>query len=122
MGKDVHFDQVFAETLENRFLRWTYRLYPDSFPPYALDDHVVVGGYYFDVKDTSYTLTSTGGGTELKISMGYRVTTQCNWYAEPLARYLLANFEKVVLDLYRGRSETQSASPSLQPTPASGRD
>jgi hypothetical protein len=121
MGKDVHFDQVFTESREYRYVHWTYRLYPDSFPPYALDDHVVVGGYYFDVKDTSYTLTPTGDSTELRINMGYRVTTQFNWYAEPLARYLLGNFEEVVLDFYRRRSETPSANPAVQPTPARGR-
>ena len=105
MGKDVHFDQVFTERQENRYAHWTYKLYPDSFPPYALDDHVVVGGYYFDVRDTSYTLTPISEGTELRINMGYRVTTQFNWYAEPLARYLLGNFEEVVLKFYRRRSE-----------------
>lgn len=104
MGKDVHFDQVFTAVETNRYVHWTYRLYPDSFPPYALDDHVVVGGYYFDVNDTSYTLTPTGTGTELRIKMSYRVTTQFNWYAEPLARLLLGNFEEVVLDFYRRRS------------------
>jgi hypothetical protein len=107
MGKDVHFDQVFAESRENEYVRWNYRLYPDSFPPYALDDHVVVGGYYFDVHDTSYTLTRTDVGTELKVNMGYRVTTQFNWYAEPLARNLLENFESVVLEFYRHRSEAR---------------
>jgi hypothetical protein len=105
MGKDVHFDQVFTERSENRYVHWTYRLYPDSFPPYALDDHVLVGGYYFDVKDTSYSLVPVREGTELKINMGYRVTTQFNWYADPLARYLLGNFEDIVLEFYRHRSE-----------------
>ena len=108
MGKDVHFDQVFTDWQENRYVRWTYRLYPDSFPPYALDDHVVVGGYYFDVKDTSYALKPNGDGTELRITMGYRVTTQFNWYAEPWARFLLGNFEEVVLDFYRRRSEARA--------------
>jgi len=105
MGKDVHFDQVFTDLQEYEFVRWTYRIYSDSFPPYALDDHVVVGGYYFDVIDTSYALRQTGDGTELRIKMGYRVTTQFNWYAEPWAQYLLGNFEDNVLDFYRRRSE-----------------
>ena len=73
-----------------------------------LDDHVVVGGYYFDVKDTSYALKPNGDGTELRITMGYRVTTQFNWYAEPWARFLLGNFEEVVLDFYRRRSEARA--------------
>jgi hypothetical protein len=112
MGKRVHFDQVFTDSRENRYVRWTYRLYPDSFPPNALDDHVLVGGYYFDIRDTSYTLTPAGAETELKISMGYRVTTQFNWYADMWARFLLGNFEEVVLDFYRHRSE-QSLDPGL---------
>jgi hypothetical protein len=111
MGKDVHFDQVFTDWQENRYVRWTYRLYPDSFPPYALDDHVVVGGYYFDVNDTSYALTPIGDGTELRIRMRYRVTTQFNWYAEPWAQFLLGNFEEVVLDFYRRRSEARAGRP-----------
>jgi hypothetical protein len=105
MGKDVHFDQVVAAAHENRHVRFTYRLYPDSFPPYALDDHVVVGGYYFDIQDTAYTLTPVAAGTELKVRMGYRVTTQFNWYSQPLARAMLGNFEETVLDFYRRRSE-----------------
>ena len=105
MGKNIHFDQVFTQRVENRSARWTYRMYPDSFPPYALDDHVLVGGYYFDVRDTSYTLMPVAEGTEVRVSMGYRVTTQFNWYAEPLARLLLGNFEEVALDFYRRRSE-----------------
>ena len=70
MGKDVHFDQVFTERVENRYAHWTYRLYPDSFPPYALDDHVLVGGYYFDVRDTSYCLFPVPEGTQLTMRVG----------------------------------------------------
>jgi hypothetical protein len=117
MGKDIHYDQVFTEQRENQYVHWNYRLYPDSFPAYALDDHVVVGGYYFDVKDTSYSLTPVGDGTELRIRMNYRVTTQFNWYAEPLARYLLGNFEEVVLEFYGRRSVAQSSS-LIRPTEA----
>jgi hypothetical protein len=108
MGKNVHFDQVFTAFEEYRYVHWRYRLYEDSFPAYALDDHVLVGGYYFDVPDTAYTLTRAGAHTELRIRMGYRVTTQFNWYAGPLARYLLGNFEDVVLEFYRRRSEAGS--------------
>jgi hypothetical protein len=113
MGKNVHYDQVSTAWLENRYVHWQYRLYPDSFPPYALDDHVVVGGYYFDIRNTSYQLTPRDNATELRIRMGYRVTTQFNWYAETLARYLLGNFEEIVLDFYRRRSESQAAAAAI---------
>ena len=55
-----------------------------------MDDHVTIGGHYFDLLDTAYTLTPTGGqATELRITMHYRVSTQFNWYADGVARLLI---------------------------------
>lgn len=106
MGKGVHFDQIVAEWRENQYVRWTYRFDDDSFPPRALDDHVKIGGHYFDFKDTSYTLTPHGQTTELKLRMQYRVSTQFNWYADTVAQFLLGDVEEALLKLYRQRSET----------------
>lgn len=108
MGKKVHFDQVFTDWQENHYVRWTYRFYEDSFPPNALDEHVVIGGHYFDFKDTSYTLTPYGDATKLKLNMRYRVSTQFNWYADPIAKFLVGNVEEAVLEFHRHRSERRS--------------
>ena len=105
MGKNVYFDEAITESREPHFVRWVYRFHEDSFPPYALDEHVVIGGHYFDLIDTSYTLTPKGDRTELKVRMRYRVSTQFNWYADPIARILLGNMEEANLDFYRVRSE-----------------
>ncbi len=106
MGKAVHFDQVATAWQENRHVRWIYRFYPDSFPPQALDDHVTIGGRYFDLIDTEYTLQPIDpDSTSLKIKMSYRVSTQFNWYADEVARLLVGNFEEVILAFYRGRAE-----------------
>jgi hypothetical protein len=107
MGKNVYFDQVLAEVQPHRHVRWTYRFYPDSFPPHALDEHVVLGGHYFDVKDTAYTLTPRGSATELKVKMHYRVSTQFNWYADPVAQFLIGNLQETNLAYYRKRSEIE---------------
>ena len=105
MGKNVYFDEVIAQADEPRFVRWLYRFHPDSFPPYALDEHVVIGGHYFDLVDTSYTLEPRGDRTELAVRMRYRVSTQFNWYADPVARFLLADMAAANLGFYRARSE-----------------
>jgi uncharacterized protein YndB with AHSA1/START domain len=106
MGKGIHFDQVVAEEQPGRYIRWTYRFAPDSVPPRALDDHVAIGGTYFDMLDTSYTLEPSGAGTVLRIRMHYRVSTQFNWYVVPIADALFGNFEETILDFYRRRSES----------------
>lgn len=118
MGKGIYFDQVAADWHENRHVRWTYRFYENSFPRYALDDHVVIGGHYFDLTDTSYTLTPKGDQTALRVRIQYRVSTRFNWYADPVARVLLGNVADVNLEYYRHRSEsaTRVSAPDAQST------
>lgn len=104
-GKGVHFDEVIREWEPLRHVRWTYRFAEDSFPPGALDDHVKVGGAYFDLRDTSYTLTPEAGGTRLHIRVSYRISTDFDAYANWVAQRLLGNFSEVILDMYKARSE-----------------
>lgn len=104
MGKGIHFDQVAVAFERYRRVKWTYRFAPDSFPAYALDDHVRIGGDFFDLADTEYRLTPIGEKTRLDIHMSYRVSTRFNWYAEPVARFLIGNFEEVILNFYAQRA------------------
>lgn len=106
MGKGIHFSQKAVQWELNRYVRWTYRFEEDSFPPGAMDDHVRIGGHYFDVIDSDMTLTPTGpGSTQVKMRMHYRVSTQFNWYAKFIASSLIGNFEEVILGLYAQRSK-----------------
>jgi hypothetical protein len=106
MGKAIHFKQIASEWRENRFVRWTYRFSPDSFPPNALDDHVRIGGHYFDLISTDYVIVPVDDKTvALKFRMSYRVSTQFNWYANKVAQLLIGNFGEVILDFYRHRAE-----------------
>lgn len=103
MGKGIHFTQHSTQWQANRYVRWTYQFSDDSFPPGALDDHVKIGGQYFDVIDTEYVLKPIGSNsTALTARMHYRVSTQFNWYAKRLASGLIGNFEEAVLGLYAG--------------------
>lgn len=105
MGKGIHFQQVSHDWQPQRYVHWQYRFAEDSIPARALDDHVKIGGRYFDLRNTTYTLTPHGDATGLSIRMQYRVSTQFNWYAEPIAELLIGNFEEVILDFYKRRSE-----------------
>jgi len=93
MGKGIHFDQVAVDLQPNRRIRWLYRFSRDSFPAGSLDDHVRIGGDYFDVLGTEYALREIGGATELRVRMSYRVSTGFNWYTRPIADFLVGNFE-----------------------------
>jgi hypothetical protein len=105
MGKGIQFDQIAADWQPNRRVRWIYRFANDSFPSGALDDHVRIGGRYFDVIDTEYVLRKVNAGTELRVTMRYRVSTAFNWYTQPIAEFLVGNFEEAALRFYAIRAE-----------------
>ena len=110
MGKSVYFDEVITDSRPNEYIAWNYRYYADSFPRYALDEHVVIGGRYFDVRDTSYTLTRRGDATEVRMQIGFRVSTRFNWYANPVSRLLIGNLIETNLSYYRQRSQMRARS------------
>ena len=104
MGKGIRFDQVATEWRPLERVTWRYRFAPDSFPAGALDDHVRIGGEYFDLGETTYSLHPEGGGTRLSVRMRYRVSTHFNWYAGPVADFLVGDFAARILDFYARRA------------------
>jgi hypothetical protein len=107
MGNGVHFDQIALEWQPDRHVRWANRFTEDSFPPNTLDEHVKIGGRYFGIGDTDYTLTPLGPVTELRITVRYRVSTSFNWYTGPIAEFLIGNFGDVILGFYARRAESE---------------
>jgi hypothetical protein len=115
MHKGVHFDQVAVEWQENRRVTWQYRFTADSFPAGALDDHARIGGQYFDVRESTSELIPVPGGTRLRLRMSYRVSTHFNWYAGPVADFLVGDFAEVILDFYARRAAAPAQAGSSQP-------
>jgi hypothetical protein len=105
MGRGVRFDQVATTWQEQKQITWRYRFAADSFPPGALDDHVRIGGEYFDVIESTYALTPHGHGTMLSLSTRYRVSTHFNWYAARVGDFLVGDFAETVLEFYARRAE-----------------
>jgi hypothetical protein len=104
MGRGVCFDQVATVWREHEQITWRYRFTPNSFPAGALDDHVRIGGEYFDIMESTYTLAPRGAGTVLAVTTRYRVSTHFNWYAGRIADFLVGDFATVILDFYGRRA------------------
>jgi hypothetical protein len=109
--KGVRFDEPINAWEENRFIRWTYSFPEGAIPADALDEHVAIGGKYFDLVDTSYRLTPQGKGTRLDIHVTYRVSTNFNWYANAWGRLLVNDAAGTILRFYKRRAEATGASP-----------
>lgn len=106
-ARGVYFDEVITDWQPGRQIAWRYAFHPDSFPPGTMDDHVVIGGQYFDLLDTTYRLTQEKGGTRLDIEVGFRTSTKFNWYAMPVAKLMIGDTAETLLGFYKGRLETK---------------
>ena len=103
--RGVKFEEIITAWDENRHVAWKYKFDKNSFPEGSLDDHIVIGGRYFDLEDTSYTLTPEAGGTRLSIAVKTRVTTTFNWYAGAWAEFLIDDTAQAILLFYKNRAE-----------------
>jgi len=105
--RGVAFDEIITHWERLHEISWQYQFNPDSFPPGSMDDHVVLGGRYFKLDNTSYILTPYAGGTRLDINISYRVNTGFNWYAAPMAKLLISNEADTLLNFYKHRAEPE---------------
>jgi hypothetical protein len=98
----------FIETVNvwEPYRRLAFSIQIDRIPPTALDEHVRVGGPYFDVLRGEYRLEPLANGViRLHLSSQHRVSTDFNWYAHLWTDAVLSDFQQRILHVIRQRCE-----------------
>lgn len=107
--RGVRFKEKVTASHAPYLLSWHYQFAPDSFPKGSLDDHLVMGGRYFDLLKTDYQLEQIDAHTtKLILSIDYRLSTEYNWYSRLWANYVLNEFSDVVMQIHKQRLEKHS--------------
>ena len=101
---------LFIETITHwemeRRLRFTIAAQTDSIPPSTLDEHVTIGGPYFDVLSGEYTLEPRSDGTVLlHLASELRLSTRFNLYAQPWVDAIMRSIQVNILEVVRARAE-----------------
>jgi hypothetical protein len=79
---------------------------PKSVPPGTLDEHVMIGGKYFDVLQGSYRIDQKDSITcKVTLTCTYRITTNLNQYSKWWADFILDDFNQMILEVIKKRSE-----------------
>lgn len=104
----------FLETVDvwelKRRLGFTIAAQTDLIPATTLDEHVSVGGPYFDVLRGEYRLEPLGNGrTRLHLSSRHRVSTDFNWYAHLWTDGVMSDLQQRILQVIRKRCEALQA-------------
>ena len=100
----------FIETIDTwepeQRLGFTIAANTDKIPPTTLDEHVRVGGEYFDVLRGEYRLEPLGNGvTRLHLSSQHRLSTDFNWYAHLWTDAVMSDLQWRILQVIKGRCE-----------------
>jgi len=103
---------VFTETV-NRWepasdLRFSIHANTESLPASTLDDHVTIGGAFFDVLDGEYRLEPRTDGILLRLTSRERLSTHFNPYAAVWTDAVMRSIQSQILQVIRKRCEVEN--------------
>lgn len=88
--------------------RMAFTINPAHIPPRALDEHVAIGGPFFDVTDGAYEIVPLDGGrVELRLTTTHRLSTHFNVYAGFWTELLMRQIQENLLHVIRTRAEAR---------------
>jgi hypothetical protein len=109
--RGIEFVETITEWDAERRLSFAIAPRPSTAAP-ALDQHVAIGGPYFDVLEGTYALEGSGDTlTRLTLTSRYRVTTRFNAYAGWWADRVMASVQGNILAVIKARSESRAYVP-----------
>ena len=110
------FREVVTEWDEGRALAFT--IDPGAVPPETFDQHVAVGGPYFDVLDGRYVIEPLPAGAtgpeagarrvRLRLASTHRLSTTFNGYTRLWTDLFMRDIQQAILDVIRRRAERSS--------------
>ena len=105
----VLFIENVDEWVPNNRLGFSIHAQTDQIPKRTLDDHVRVGGKFFDVLTGEYVIEPLGNGVvRLHLSSRHRLDTDFNWYAQLWTDAIMRDIQTTILEVVRNRCESEA--------------
>ncbi len=102
----IVFDERITRWEPGRALAFTIDIDAESVPTTTLDQHIVVGGRYFDTLTGTFAIEERGdGGVVLHLSSEHRLSTHLNVYAGLWTDFIMGSIQDEVLHVVRARAE-----------------
>jgi hypothetical protein len=103
---------LFTETVSHwdpeSDLQFSIRANTDAIPATTLDEHLKIGGAFFDVLDGEYRLEQRPDGVLLHLASHERLSTHMNSYASFWTDAVMRSIQKEILVVVRNRCESQN--------------
>jgi len=103
---------VFHETVtnykDNELMIFNIKAYPHEIPSTTLDEHVVIGGKYFDVLEGKYELERLNSNQyRLHLSSTFTMKTNFNFYAGWWGKLIMKDIQNNILKIEKKRAEQE---------------
>lgn len=104
--KGIKFEETITSWNEEQGFTYDINVDPQSIPPNTLDEHVMIGGKYFDVVKGGYSIETIDESTQkVTLSCTYRISTTFNTYSKLCADLVLNDFHNMILNVIKKRCE-----------------
>lgn len=105
-ARGLFFTETVTQMQTNKLLAFNIVADPKSIPPKALDEHVMVGGKYFDVLEGKYEIEKVKEGRiVLHLTSQFRLSTRFNFYSGLWSKLIMKDIQENILDIIKRRSE-----------------
>jgi hypothetical protein len=100
------FHETVSEYVHNKKMVFSIKAYPHEIPSTTMDEHIVIGGQYFDVLNGTYELEKLNETTNrLHLYSHFRLTTTFNFYAGWWAKWIMKDIQYNILQVEKERAE-----------------
>ena len=104
--RDVSFFEVVTDWRENQRLAFSIHADPAFIPHTAFDQHIIVGGRFYDVLDGIYEIEPVSAGVcRLHLTSHHRLSTRFNSYATWWSVRIMNEIQGTILEVIRSRAE-----------------
>jgi len=104
--KGIKFEELINNWDEGKGFSYDIKVDSNSIPPKTLDEHVMIGGKYFDVISGYYSISKLNNEEFiLTLNCKYRISTNFNFYSKIWADFILNDFNNMILHVIKNRCE-----------------
>lgn len=105
----LKFHETVLEYVPKKKMVFTIKAYPYEIPSTTMDEHIVVGGNYFDVLTGTYELEQLDSTTyRLHLYSHFKLSTDFNFYASWWAKAIMKGIQNNILQVIKNRAESET--------------
>lgn len=106
------FNETVTEYIDNKKMVFTINANTYDIPSTTLDEHILIGGDYFDVLNGTYELEELENGIHrLHLYSNFKMKTTFNFYAGWWGKWIMKDIQNNILRIEKKRSEAEENKP-----------